>query len=85
MLTEQEKQIAKALIDNEEYKKLLTKVMLTDDLDLTLEEVNSKDDKELGELLRADIRANDKVKRRFAILQRAAQEKQGKPNPAAKK
>lgn len=85
MFTDKEKQIAKSIVDNEDYVELLAKVLLTEEDKFTSEVIQSKTNEELGEYVRANDLAEQKVKQRFNRLKMAAEQKGGKPNPAAKK
>jgi hypothetical protein len=66
--TDQEKEIAKAIIGNKDYCTLLAKVFLSTEDSLTPEVVREKTDKQLGEIVRADILAENKIKMRWNKL-----------------
>lgn len=85
MYNEKEKQTAQAILSNEDFTELIAKVFLEVEDKLTSDVVNSHSDKALGEIVRANDLAEQKIKTRFNRLKMLAQEKQGKPNPAAKK
>ena len=84
MFTQDDKEIARALLQSDKYVELLTKVFLTEEERITDEVINEKTNKELGEIVRANHLANVKVRTRFAKLKQLASENKGKPNPAGK-
>lgn len=71
--TEEEKQIAQAIVGNRDYCTLLAKVFLSTEDKLTMEVVREKDDKELGEIVRADLLAENKLKLRWEKLKQLGQ------------
>ena len=83
MYTPKDRQVAQALCSNPRYLALLAKVFLDEDDRLTPELVTQKTNEELGEIMRASMLAEIKVKNRYAMLKRLA-EKKGTPKPAAK-
>ena len=83
MYTPEDRQVAQALCSNPRYLALLAKVFLDEDDKLTPELVMQKTNEELGEMVRASMLAEIKVKNRYAMLKRLA-EKKGTPKPAAK-
>jgi hypothetical protein len=83
MYTQEDKDIAKALLSNEKFTELIAKVFLDTEDKLSLDML-ARNDEELGQLVRADMMAEVKVKTRFAKLKQLASETVGKPKPAAK-
>lgn len=85
MYTEEERQVARAIIGNKQYTELIAKVFLESEDKLTSDVILSKTNEELGEIVRANDLAEQKVKSRFNVLKMLAQNSQGSPKPAAKK
>lgn len=77
-LTQDEKKVAERLLSSKEYVDLLKKVMLSNEDKLHPDQFAAKTNEELGEIIRADYLAEEKIKRRFDILKRAAQTSSGK-------
>lgn len=85
MYTDEEKQIAKKLLENEEYLELIAKVFLTTEDKLDSSFVHGKDNEKLGEIVRANVLAEEKVKSRFNILKSLARTNTGvKQKPVVK-
>jgi hypothetical protein len=72
--TEEEKQIAQAIVGNKSYCELLAKVFLSTEVKLTSEVVREKTDKELGEIVRASSLAEDHIKVRWNKLKQLGQQ-----------
>ena len=85
MYTKEEKEIAKNIVSNKAMVEFMTKVFLGTEDRLTEEVINSKTDKELGEITRANSMADRKVKSRFAVIKNLSVEAgDGKPNVVPK-
>jgi len=84
MYTQEDKDIAKALLSNAKFTELIAKVFLDTEDKLSLDLVQTRTNEQLGEFVRADMMAEVKVKTRFAKLKQLASETVGKPKPAAK-
>lgn len=84
MFTKDDRETAKQLLSNQRYVELLGKVFLQQEEQLAHETIHDKTNQELGEIVRANALAEHKVKTRYNVLQRLAQDTSGKPNPAAK-
>lgn len=85
MYTEDERQIAKALIGNKQYTELIAKVFLESEDKLSSDVILNKTNEQLGEIVRASDLAEQKVKSRFNVLKMLAQNAGGQAKPAAKK
>jgi hypothetical protein len=83
MFTQEDKDIARALMANEKFVELIAKVFLDTEDKLSLDMLSRNDD-ELGQLVRADMMAEVKVKTRFGKLKQLASDPTGKAKPAAK-
>ncbi len=68
--TEEEKLTAKQMLDNKSFLELLAKVLLSEEETLTPEVITSKTNEELGELVRANSLAEQKIKLRFNLLKK---------------
>lgn len=77
MYTEKEKQIAQEIISNKEMCDLLHKVFFESDDKLSLEIVLSKNNEELGEIVKADTLATQKILSRWAKLKQLGQKTSG--------
>lgn len=84
MYTDEEKNTAAALLNNNEYVELIAKVFLESEDKINSDVVLAKTNEELGEIVRANDLAEQKVKSRFNTLKMLARPKNSKPNPAAK-
>jgi hypothetical protein len=71
--TAEEKQIAQAIVSNKEYCNLLAKVFLSTEDKLTMEVVREKTNIELGEIVRADLLAENKLQLRWNKLKQLGQ------------
>lgn len=72
MFTDSEKQIAKRIVEDEAIKSLIAKVFLDTEDKITEEHITSKTNNELGEIVRANFIAEQKVKLRWQRLQALA-------------
>lgn len=84
MFTQEDKDIAKALLSNDKFVELIAKVFLDTEDKLSLELIQTRSNEQLGEFVRADMMAEVKVKTRFNKLKQLGSEPVGKPKPAAK-
>lgn len=75
--TKKELAKAKEFIDDKEMYNVLWKCFVQPELDITSGDIGMKDDKELGEVVRADIRANFKIQVRMRELEMAVQKMEG--------
>lgn len=66
--TDNDKKIARSLVENEQFMELLHSVFLTGDKELSLEEMEAKDDNEIGQMVRAEALARKKVRDRYDLL-----------------
>lgn len=72
--TSEEKQIAQAIVGNPDYCNLIAKVFLDTEDKLTLDFATGKNDEELGQIVRAQLLAEAKVKIRWNKLKQLGQE-----------
>lgn len=85
MYSKEERGLAKKLCESKEYMELIAKVFLEVEDKLTPDVVNTKTNEELGEIVRADSLAEQKIKSRYNTLRLIAQSStEGKPKPAGK-
>lgn len=78
MFTDKEKKTANQLLKNEAFGDLLAKVFLETEDKLNSDLIQKKTNAELGEIVRADDLAEQKVRQRFGVLKNLAQEVGGK-------
>ena len=83
MELEQKKEIARRLTESDEYMQVLAEIFLETEDKLTYETVNNKTNEELGEIVRADSIAEQKIATRFNRLKMLGQPKL-EAKPAAK-
>lgn len=83
MYTEQERKVAKNLLENKEALELIAKIFLETEDKINSDLVFTKTNEELGEIVRANDLAEQKVKTRFNILKNLGQKQTGTPKPAA--
>ena len=84
MYTNEEKQTAQALLSNKGFVELIAKVFLDTEDRFTDETVQGKTNEELGEIVRANYLAEQKVKLRFNRLQMLGQKNEGKDRKVPK-
>lgn len=84
MYTKEEKETAQALISNTEYLELIAKVFLKSEDKLDSSFVSGKTNEELGEIVRANDLAEQKVKSRFAVLKQIGTTHKGTSNTKAR-
>lgn len=70
MYSQEEKATAKAIVENKSYMELLTKVFLQKEDRINPDIALAKTNEQLGEIIRADLQAEEKIKDRFDILKR---------------
>lgn len=78
MYTKEEKATAKALVENKAYMELLAKVFTGKEDQINPDIVLAKTNEQLGEIIRADMQAEEKIKDRFNLLKRIAVTYEGK-------
>ena len=72
MYTKEEKELAAVMLSNEGFIELLAKVFLETKDKINEELILTKNNEELGEIVKASVLAEQKVKARFNILKRLA-------------
>lgn len=79
MYTEKDKKLAQSIISNEPVMELLKKVLIQPQKNWSGEILTMKNE-DLGELVKADVMAQQEILRRFEILEKlGTQKKEGKP------
>ncbi len=76
--TEQEKDIARAIVNDKNFVALLEKVLLSTEVSLPMEVVREKTDKEIGEIYRAISIAEETIQKRWDKLKQLGQSSSGK-------
>lgn len=84
MYTNEEKQTAQALLSNKGFVELIAKVFLDTEDKFTDDTYLNKTNEELGEIVRANYLAEQKVKLRFNRLQMLGQKSEGKDRKVPK-
>lgn len=84
MYTNEEKQTAQALLSNKGFVELIAKVFLDTEDKFTDDTYLNKTNEELGEIVRANYLAEQKVKLRFNRLQMLGQKNEGKDRKVPK-
>mgnify|MGYP000518667555 CR=1 FL=1 len=81
--TQEEREVAQALVNNKPALELLAKVFLETEDKLTQDIITSKTNDQLGELVRADDMAEQKVRNRFVVLKNLGIAPRGKSSLTA--
>lgn len=68
MFTPEEKETAKALMGNKDFQNLIAKVFLSEEEKIDGEFIKLKTNEELGEVVRANYLAEEKIKARWSKL-----------------
>ena len=84
MYTKEEKELAKALVENKPYMALLAKIMLEKEDKINSDIILTKTNEQLGEMVRADDLAEQKIANRFNILKNLGTSFGKKPVPTAR-
>ena len=87
MYTQEQKETAKRLLEDKQAIELIATIFLDTEDKLTAETINGKTNEELGEIVRAGLLAEEKIKQRYAVLKHIASQvgdKQGKSKTALK-
>lgn len=82
--SQQEKKTAQAIISNKDFCELLAKVLLSTEETLSMEVVREKTNEELGEIVRADAIAKEKIQLRWNKLKQLGQSNSGKKSSVPK-
>lgn len=85
MFTKEEKQVAQQIVSNKDFVQLLAKVFLDTEEKISSETVNGKTNEELGEIVRANTLAEEKVQLRFSRLKQLGVDVGDKKNHAVPK
>lgn len=72
--SDEDKQLAASIVSNKDIVELLGRIFLTEDTKLSAEVISTKPNAELGEFVRADYLAEQKVLNRFSKLKQLASE-----------
>lgn len=71
--SQEEKQIAQAIIGNKDYCALLAKILLSTEEEISMEVVEAKTNAQLGEIVRANALAKSKIQIRWNKLKQLGQ------------
>jgi hypothetical protein len=82
--SQEEKKTAQAIISNKDFCALLAKVLLSTEETLSMEVVRDKTNEELGEIVRADAIAKEKIQIRWNKLKQLGQSNSGKKSSVPK-
>lgn len=85
MYSQEEKEIARSIVDNKHIMELLKKVLVDPREDFGSEMILSKTNEQLGEIVRADDLATQKIIARFNTLKTMASMHTGNTTPIAPK
>lgn len=80
MYTEEEKLTAQALVSNKAFTDLLKKVFLDIEDKLNADIILAKENEALGQMVRADFMAEEKIKMRYSKLLQLGAKLDGKSN-----
>ena len=80
MYTEEEKLTAQALISNKAFTDLIRKIFLDVEDKFNVDIILSKENYQLGEMLRANFMAEEKLKMRYSKLLQLGAKLEGKSN-----